>query len=63
VEIFSVTGQRVAAPLDRVALEPGFHSAIWDGTTSEGGPAPSGVYLLRLTSGGTALSRRLILVR
>jgi hypothetical protein len=63
LEVFSVLGQRVAAPLEGVAFPPGFHTAIWDGTTSNGAQAPSGVYLIRLLSGGTTLTRRVILMR
>lgn len=63
LEIYSVLGQRVAAPLDRAPLAPGYHAVVWDGKISGGDQAPCGVYLLRLVAGGDVLTRRLILVR
>jgi len=63
LEIYSVLGQRVAVPLDRVRLAPGYHAVVWDGSTSDGKRAPSGVYFLRLVTGADALTRRLVLVR
>ena len=63
LEIFSVQGQRVATPLDRVLFDFGYHTVVWDGTTSRGEPAPSGVYLLRLVAGGETLTGRVVRVR
>jgi len=63
LEIYSVLGQRVAAPIDRAQLPPGYHSVVWEGRASGGEQAPSGVYFLRLVSGGDALTRRIVLVR
>jgi hypothetical protein len=62
-EIYSVLGQRVATLADRTPFAPGYHSVVWDGSLPGGGAAPSGVYLLRLTTDGDALTTRMILVR
>ena len=63
LEIYSVLGERVAVPLDRARLEPGWHTVVWDGRGSGGEQAPSGVYFMRLVSGGVSRMRRLVLVR
>ena len=63
MEVYSVLGERVATLMDRTPLEPGYHAMLWDGTRSNGGPAPSGVYLVRLVAGGEVRSGRLVLVR
>ena len=62
-EIYSVLGERVVTLVAQAALEPGAHALIWDGRTSSGALAPSGVYLLRLVADGDVVSRRLLLVR
>jgi hypothetical protein len=61
--IYNVLGQRVATLLDRTSLDAGYHTRIWDGTMAGGRAAPSGVYLMRLTAGREALTRRLVLIR
>jgi len=63
LEIYSVLGQRVAVPLEWTPLAPGFHIAVWDGRTSSGDQAPSGVYLMRLASDRETLTRRVALIR
>jgi hypothetical protein len=63
LEIYNVLGGRVAVPLDRARLAPGWHTVVWDGKTSGGEPAPSGVYFVRLSSEGASGMRRLVLVR
>jgi len=63
LEIYNVLGQRVALPIDRRPLPPGYHAAIWDGMIAGGGRAPSGVYFLRLVAGPEVLTRRLVRVQ
>jgi hypothetical protein len=60
LEVFSVLGQRVAAPIDGAMLEAGYHSTLWDGRTAAGAPAAAGVYLVRLTAGRETLTSRLV---
>lgn len=63
LEVYSVLGERIASLLQATSLEPGYHTAVWDGRTSRGAQAPSGVYLLRLEVGNETLTRRIVLVR
>jgi predicted outer membrane repeat protein len=63
LEIFDVAGRRVAALLDQAKLPAGWHEIIWDGRDGSGAEAASGIYLLRLSTGETALHRKLTLLR
>ncbi len=60
--IYDVTGRRVATVTDR-ALDAGTHDLRWDGRGRSGAPVASGLYLARLTVGGTAQIHRLTVVR
>ena len=62
IEVFDPLGRRLAHLVDQVA-RTGFHSVVWDGRDSNGVPVVSGVYLVRLSSGGRADSRRVVLLR
>jgi hypothetical protein len=60
--LYDVHGRRVAT-LAAATFAPGRHGLYWDGRDATGRPAGSGVYLLRLRSGGVVLTRRAVLVR
>ena len=62
LEVFALTGQRVAA-LNTGPQQAGRHRLAWDGHDSEGRPLASGVYLYRLVSAEDVLTRKLILLR
>jgi len=62
LEVFALTGQRVAA-LNTGPQQAGLHRLAWDGRDSEGRPLASGVYLYRLVSVESVLTRKLILLR
>ncbi len=62
LEVFSLTGQRVAVPWQG-PLRTGYHRLHWGGRDGEGRPLASGVYLFRLVTGETVLTRRLTLLR
>ena len=62
LEVFALTGQRVAA-LNTGPQQAGLHRLAWDGRDSEGHPLASGVYLYRLVSVEGVLTRKLILLR
>lgn len=62
IEIFDVSGRRVAVPVDgRYAA--GRHSVHWDGTNAAGGAVASGVYYYRMTAGKAAMTKKLVLLR
>jgi hypothetical protein len=62
VVIFNTLGQRVRT-LVAARQNPRAYSVVWDGRDDFGKDAASGMYFLRATVGGKALTRKLMLVR
>ena len=60
--IYNATGQAVRRLLDGV-LEEGQHEVVWDGRDGNGRSLGSGVYLYRLESSSTALTRQMTLLK
>jgi hypothetical protein len=61
VEVFDVTGRRVAVLVDG-EVEAGYHTVVWDGRGGRGELA-SGLYLYRLRAGSFTATRRAVLAR
>ena len=59
--VFGVLGQPVRTLVDE-GLEPGRYQVAWDGRDDGGRPVAAGVYLLRLSGPGRALSGKVTLV-
>ncbi|HYJ33511.1 MAG TPA: T9SS type A sorting domain-containing protein [Candidatus Binatia bacterium] len=62
LEVFDVTGRRVATLVDRVQGD-GLHRAFWSGRDDRGRPVPSGVYVYRLRTDAGEASHRMVLVK
>ena len=62
LEVFALTGQRVAV-LNEGQQQAGHYRLHWDGRDREGRPLASGVYLYRLVTAESVLTRKLILLR
>ena len=62
VEVFALTGQRVAV-LHQGPKKAGVHRVHWDGRDDRGRPLASGVYLYRLATTGSVQTRKLTLLR
>jgi hypothetical protein len=62
IAVFAVDGRRVRLLVDDV-LEPGEHTAAWDGRDARGDLVTSGVYFLRLETGGERLTSRAVVLR
>ena len=62
LEVFALTGQRVAV-LNEGPQPAGPYRLHWDGRDREGRPLASGVYLYRLVTAESVLTRKLILLR
>ena len=62
LEVFALTGQRVAV-LNQGPQQAGHYRLHWDGRDREGRPLASGVYLYRLVTAESVLTRKLILLR
>jgi len=62
VRIYSINGALVKTLLDE-DLSPGRYDRIWNGKDRNGLQVASGTYLLRLESGGTVQSKRMMLLK
>ena len=62
LEVYSVAGERVATLL-RGPVSAGYHTVLWDGSSSLGRLAASGVYYCRLKTGQGSLTTRLVVLR
>jgi hypothetical protein len=58
--IYNMLGQQVATLVDEFQ-QAGYHSAEWNGSTVDGQPVASGVYLSRVNAGGVVRVSRLLL--
>lgn len=62
VDVHDAAGRRVAR-LGPDTFEAGDHSLVWDGTAFDGRALPSGLYLLRVQTGGESRTLKAALVR
>jgi len=62
LEIFNITGQRVATVLT-ADLAAGEHVVTWDGTSAGGSLVASGVYFYKLQAGEYTATKKMILAR
>ncbi|MBR9974545.1 MAG: T9SS type A sorting domain-containing protein [Bacteroidetes bacterium] len=61
-EVWNLIGQRVKVLRDG-AVDAGRHLLLWDGYWSDGRPAETGMYLLRIVAGGGEVTRKIIVLR
>lgn len=62
LSVYNAAG-RLVAVLDEGRRAPGEHEAVWTGAEARGGKAASGVYFVRLEAGGTAVTRKAVLLK
>jgi hypothetical protein len=62
VEIFDVSGRKVKTLVSE-AVEPGLHTAVWDGTDDAGRRVGSGLYWSQLTAGDYVSTKKMILLK
>jgi hypothetical protein len=60
--VYNIEGKIVRLLTDEV-LDSGLNKVTWDGTDSYGNPAASGVYFYRMQSGGSVLTKKMVLIR
>ncbi|MCK4640723.1 MAG: T9SS type A sorting domain-containing protein [Candidatus Marinimicrobia bacterium] len=60
LDIYNVLGQHVQT-LVNTQLNQGYHSYVWNGTTKENCPAPSGIYFYKITYGNTSKVAKMVL--
>ncbi len=62
LEVYDICGRKVKTLLDEEVIA-GYHRVIWDGTNSGGEKMASGVYLVRLVSGGKDVTARMTMLK
>jgi hypothetical protein len=62
LSVYNVAGQLVRT-LVSGDVEPGRHSAVWDGRDEGGARAGSGVYFVRLSAGESGRTRKIVLLK
>ncbi len=62
LKIYNTAGQLVKTLVDELKV-PGNYSAIWDGRNESGAQVASGVYLYKLTAGGSQIVRKMVILR
>jgi subtilisin family serine protease len=62
VDVFDAAGRRVSRLADG-ELESGSHTAVWNGTDDNGTRVASGVYVYRVSAGGTVRSGTMVLLK
>jgi len=62
LKIYDVKGQEIATLIDR-NLAAGHHTTQWHGKDAAGRDAPSGIYLVKLSSAGQTATRKITLTR
>jgi hypothetical protein len=60
--IFDIAGRRVSVLVDR-EMDAGRYEVVWNGRTTSGRPAASGVYVCRFRAGAVVETRKMVLVR
>ncbi len=62
IDIYNILGQKVRRLIDRTQ-PPGEYQAIWDGTTSNGERAGTGLYFYRFRAGGIQETKKMLLLK
>jgi len=62
LDVFNVLGQRVAT-LFNGTTSPGLHTVRWNGVNQSGKAVPSGIYIYRLSSRTTSITKRMLLLK
>ena len=62
LRIYNLLGQEIAQLIDG-STEAGRHSLTWNGTTTSGEPAGSGVYFYRLESENATFTKKMIMLK
>ncbi len=63
LRMYDLRGNLVDVLLEGASLPPGLHAVTWNGTSRDGRPLPSGVYISALEFAGSRTDGRLVLCR
>jgi hypothetical protein len=62
LKIFDIRGRLIRVLWNDIA-QPGYHTVVWDGRETDGGAAPSGIYICRMEIAGMVQQIRMVLVK
>ncbi len=62
IEIYNILGQKIYA-WENLEFPAGVHSVIWEGTSFDGSPVASGIYLYRLRADEFVEMKKMVLVK
>jgi hypothetical protein len=62
VTVYDLRGRKIAVPAEGT-FSQGPHEVVWDGIDSGGRPAPSGVFVIRLSDDRHSLTRSCVMIR
>ena len=60
--VYNMRGQLVRTLVSRT-IEPGHHTAVWDGTDERGERTSSGIFIYQLQTGSLVLTKKMILLK
>jgi hypothetical protein len=63
IDVYDARGHRVRGLLRLSHATPGIQRVRWDGMDDAGARVASGVYVVRMQTGGTVLTRRVTLLK
>ncbi|GEM_PF-571929 len=62
LNIYNIKGQLIKQ-LVREEMKKGYHNIVWNGKDQNGNQASSGVYIYRISTGGTSISNKMIMLK
>lgn len=62
ISVYNITGQLVKTIVDSKCFSPGDHTVQWNGFDRNGSAVVPGVYLYHLSTGGSILTNRMVMV-
>jgi flagellar hook assembly protein FlgD len=62
IRIYSPTGRFIKSVVDR-RMDPGQHSAVWDGKSASGNQVAAGIYFYKMEAGGFTATRKMLFMR
>lgn len=60
--VYDLAGREVAR-LRNGFVDAGYHQVYWDGSSADGGPVPSGIYIARMVTPGFTRSQKMLLLK
>jgi flagellar hook assembly protein FlgD len=59
IKIYDISGKYISEIINQY-LSPNTYTFYWDGTTNTGSPVPKGIYFVRIISGGSESTAKIV---